>query len=79
MSDVEKAIRECREAIDRTDEKLLELLNERARYNAEIGRLKATDEAEVFVASRELEIFERLVTLIEPSKVREELGKLPEG
>jgi chorismate mutase/prephenate dehydratase len=60
LRDVEKAIRECREAIDRTDEKLLELLNERARYNAEIGRLKASDEAEVFVPSRELEVFERL-------------------
>jgi chorismate mutase/prephenate dehydratase len=60
LSEVDKAIRACREAIDRTDEKLLELLNERARHNAEIGRLKASDRAAVFVPSRELEIFERL-------------------
>ena len=60
MGEEEKAIKKCRDAIDRTDDRILEFLNERARHNAEIGRLKASSETTVFVPSRELEIFERL-------------------
>ncbi|MFQ5513124.1 MAG: prephenate dehydratase [Myxococcota bacterium] len=60
MNEVDKAIAKWREAIDRTDERLLELLNERSRYTAEIGRLKLEQGEPVFVPGRELEILERL-------------------
>ena len=60
MSEVDKAIKKWRAEIDRVDDRILELLNERARCNAEIGQLKASEETSVFVPSRELEIFERL-------------------
>ena len=60
MSDSEKTIGDWRTKIDRIDQEILELLNERARCVAEIGRLKDADQSNIYVASRELEIFERL-------------------
>jgi chorismate mutase/prephenate dehydratase len=60
VSDPESEIARRREKIDRVDEQILELLDERTRHVAEIGRLKETDQAAVYVASRELDIFERL-------------------
>lgn len=60
MDEREKGIDELRQRIDRTDDRILELLNERAECFQEIGRLKAAAGAQVFVPSRELEIFERL-------------------
>ncbi len=60
MSEAEDAIKKWRAEIDRVDDGLLELLNQRARCNARIGELKASDQATVFVPDRELEIFERL-------------------
>ena len=49
-----------RKRIDALDREILALLNERARCNAEIGRMKRESDAPVFVPSRELEIFEAL-------------------
>ncbi len=60
MSDGEKSIAEWRAKIDAIDDRILELLNERASCNAEIGSLKAEDGATPFVPGRELDIFERL-------------------
>jgi chorismate mutase/prephenate dehydratase len=60
LSDPREAILRQRERIDAVDEKILELLNERARAALEIGRIKERGGAQVFAASRELEIFERL-------------------
>ncbi len=54
-----KGISHWREQIDAIDHRILELLNERASCNAEIGKLKANDDT-VFVPGRELAIFERL-------------------
>jgi chorismate mutase/prephenate dehydratase len=56
----DKDISAWREQIDALDHQILELLNERARANAEIGKLKQANNAAVFVPSRELAIFERL-------------------
>ena len=53
-------IEDARDRIDRIDNEILALLNERAACNAEIGRIKAGEGAAPFVPSRELEIFERL-------------------
>ena len=60
MSQGEKALEKWRTEIDRIDRQVLELLNERARCNGEIGQIKAGDGAAIFVPHRELEIFERL-------------------
>ena len=60
VSDPPKDIAYWRDQIDAIDDRLLELLNERARCNAEIGELKAGEDSTVFVPGRELEIFERL-------------------
>jgi chorismate mutase/prephenate dehydratase len=49
-----------RQQIDAIDDRILELLGERAEHNAEIGRLKRLSGAEFYVPSRELEIFDRL-------------------
>ena len=51
---------DARREIDEIDDRILELLNQRARHNAEIGRLKADEGSATFVPGRELEIFERL-------------------
>lgn len=56
----EDSIQKQRKKIDRIDEKILELLNERAQAAIEIGRAKEAGSSAVFAASRELDIFERL-------------------
>ena len=60
MSDPSRQIDELRQRIDEVDDRILELLNQRARFNAEIGQLKAAEDRAAFVPSRELDIFERL-------------------
>ena len=60
MSDPDKAIADWRAKIDAVDDRILELLNERARCVREIGGLKEQGGSTVYVASRELEVFERL-------------------
>jgi chorismate mutase/prephenate dehydratase len=60
VAENEDSIQSERERIDQIDEKILELLNERARAAVEIGRLKEEGKSAVFAASRELDIFERL-------------------
>jgi chorismate mutase/prephenate dehydratase len=60
VSDHERALSELRARIDRVDDQILDLLDQRAACNAEIGRIKARDAASPFVPARELEIYERL-------------------
>jgi len=66
-----KKLETLRREIDRIDEQLLELLNERVRHAAEIGRLKRENGAEIYVASREEEVLRKLAALNE--------GPLDEG
>lgn len=49
-----------REEIDRIDDRMLELLNQRADLAIEIGRAKAKRNLEFYSSEREREIFERL-------------------
>ncbi|MBM4334573.1 MAG: prephenate dehydratase [Deltaproteobacteria bacterium] len=56
----EKALAALRDAIDAIDSRILALLNDRARLNSEVGRLKSAGGTTPFVPARELEIFERL-------------------
>ncbi len=51
---------ELRKSIDSIDDRILELLNERARYVMEVGRLKQAESRDFHVPSREREIYERL-------------------
>jgi chorismate mutase/prephenate dehydratase len=60
VSDPDKSIADWRAKIDAVDDRILKLLNERAKCVQEIGSLKESGGSSVYVASRELEIFERL-------------------
>ncbi len=61
--DYKKELQKLREKIDEIDEKILELLNERARLAKEVGKIKKRHGLEIYVPSRELSIFERLEKL----------------
>lgn len=52
-----------RDEIDRVDEQLLSLMNQRADYALAIGRLKAESGASTFQAERERQVIERLWAL----------------
>ena len=60
MTESDNEIAASRARIDALDDQILNLLNERASCNADIGKLKATSGSTSFVPGRELEIFERL-------------------
>ena len=49
-----------RKRIDELDEQILNLLNERVRCAAEIGRIKHQNGGEIYVASREEQVFRKL-------------------
>ena len=51
-----------RQKIDEIDDKLLNLLNERASCAVEIGKLKITKNLPVYFPEREKQIIERLIT-----------------
>jgi chorismate mutase/prephenate dehydratase len=53
-------LKPLREAIDRIDARLVELLNERARVATEVGRLKHAAGAPVFRPEREAEVLRRV-------------------
>jgi chorismate mutase-like protein len=53
-------IDDWRNRIDAVDLKILELLNERARYSIEIGKIKRQARLPVYVPQREKSIYERL-------------------
>ncbi len=55
-----KTLADLRKEIDTLDDRLLELLNERASRVIEVGRLKAGSKSDFHVPSREREIYERL-------------------
>jgi chorismate mutase len=56
-------IADWRKKIDQTDEVLLELLNKRAHYSLEIGKIKKAADLQVYDPKREEEIFNRLKKL----------------
>jgi len=49
-----------REAIDKVDEVLVKLLNQRAKYAIEIGELKALLELPIYVPEREKEVLQHV-------------------
>jgi chorismate mutase len=54
--DARSDLNRLREAIDRVDEVLVKLLNQRAKYAIEIGELKALLELPIYVPEREKEV-----------------------
>jgi chorismate mutase/prephenate dehydratase len=56
-------IQELRRKIDEIDNKLVDLLNERARVVIEVGNVKKTEKLDFHSPSREREILERLASL----------------
>uniref|UniRef100_UPI002622EFA5 chorismate mutase n=1 Tax=Geobacter sp. TaxID=46610 RepID=UPI002622EFA5 len=55
-----KTLEELRREIDAIDDGILELLNRRARLALEVGTVKAGENRDFHVPSREREIYERL-------------------
>ena len=53
-------LEELRKDIDRIDEVLVRLLNERARVACEVGRLKKTQGVEVYQPDREKQVLEHV-------------------
>jgi chorismate mutase len=58
--DGERTLDELRRDIDRVDEVLVRLLNERARCACEIGRLKKAQGVDVYQPEREKHVFEHV-------------------
>ena len=54
------SVAEHRQAIDRLDERIIQLLNERTRHVLEIGAIKLKAGEEIYAPDRELAVFERL-------------------
>src|SRR3990172_887337 len=55
-------IQELRKKIDEIDDKLVDMLNERARYVIEVGDIKKAEMLDFHSPSREQEILQRLTT-----------------
>lgn len=58
-----RSIEEIRKEIDRIDDRLIELLSQRARLVLEIGDLKKAQGLPVYVPDREQEIHQRIQAL----------------
>jgi chorismate mutase len=56
MDDAEEELKRLREAIDRVDEVLVKLLNQRAKYAVEIGEIKGVLSLPVYSPEREKEV-----------------------
>ena len=52
-----------REQIDLLDNEMLRLLNQRAQYALQLGKIKQGQKAEIYVPERERQILERLMGL----------------
>lgn len=60
-TNTEQRLAEIREGIDAVDTELLELLNRRAAFSLEVGRIKADSKDVVFKPFREKEVVEKLI------------------
>jgi len=58
--DAEAELKRLREAIDRVDEVLVKLLNQRARYAVEIGEIKGLLSLPVYSPEREKEVLQHV-------------------
>jgi chorismate mutase len=63
--DAEAELKRLRDAIDRVDEVLVKLLNQRAKYAVEIGELKGHLALPVYMPEREKEVLRHVETTSE--------------
>ena len=72
--DAQSELARLREAIDRVDEVIVKLLNQRAKYAIEIGELKGVLELPIYVPEREKEVLHHVEETnagpLDPSAVR---------
>ncbi len=59
---IDRRLQPLRDAIDRVDAQLVELLNERARLASEVGRLKGEVDAPVLRTEREAEVVRKVTS-----------------
>jgi chorismate mutase len=59
-TDAEAELTRLREAIDRVDEVLVKLLNQRARYAVEIGEIKGMLDLPIYSPDREKQVLEHV-------------------
>ena len=73
-ADAENELARLREAIDRVDEVLVRLLNQRAKYAIEIGEVKAILGAPIYAPEREKEVLQHVEKTsdgpLEPEAIR---------
>ena len=60
--DAESELKRLREAIDRVDEVLVKLLNQRARYAIEIGEIKGLLDLPIYSPDREKDVLHHVET-----------------
>jgi chorismate mutase len=74
MDDAEAELKRLREAIDRVDEVLVKLLNQRAKYAVEIGEIKGLLSLPVYSPEREKDVLHHVEEAsrgpLDPSAVR---------
>lgn len=74
MDDAEAELKRLREAIDRVDEVLVKLLNQRAKYAVEIGEIKGLLSLPVYSPEREKDVLRHVEDAsrgpLDPSAVR---------
>jgi chorismate mutase len=58
--DAEAELKRLREAIDRVDEVLVKLLNQRAKYAVEIGEIKGLLELPIYSPEREKQVLQHV-------------------
>ena len=75
-SDAEHELTRLREAIDRVDEVLVRLLNQRARYAIEIGEVKGILGAPIYAPEREKEVLHHIETTSEGPLAPEAMRRL---
>jgi chorismate mutase len=72
--DAESELARLRDAIDRVDEVIVKLLNQRAKYACEIGELKGILSLPVYVPEREQQVLQHVETAnagpLDPGAVR---------
>lgn len=64
-SDAELELTRLREAIDRVDEVLVKLLNQRAKYAVEIGEIKGVLSLPIYAPEREKQVLRHVETASE--------------
>jgi chorismate mutase len=63
--DAEQELERLREAIDRVDDVLVKLLNQRGKYAIEIGEVKAVLDLPVYAPEREKEVLQHVASASE--------------